>query len=45
MLVLAALHLVALKGHRVLAPIYARARAGDLDDPIAGSERGCGRRQ
>ena len=35
MLVLAALHFVALQGHRVLAPIYARARAGDLDDPIA----------
>jgi hypothetical protein len=35
MLILAALHLAALKGHRVLAPIYSRARAGDLDDPVA----------
>jgi hypothetical protein len=34
MLILASLHLAALKGHPVLAPIYSRARAGQLDDPL-----------
>lgn len=34
MLILASLHLVALKGHEVLAPIYSAARAQQLDDPV-----------
>jgi len=33
MLILASLHLAALMGHRVLAPIYSLARHGQLDDP------------
>ena len=33
MLVLAALHLAALRGHEVLGPLYASVRAGDLSDP------------
>lgn len=35
MLVLAALHLAALRGHSVLAPIYSGARHGDLPDPVS----------
>jgi hypothetical protein len=38
MLVLAALHLAALRGHRTLGPIYAAARRGRLRDPAAASE-------
>jgi hypothetical protein len=34
MLILASLHLAALKGHPVLAPIYSRARSGQLEDPV-----------
>lgn len=33
MLILASLHLAALKGHPVLTAIYSQARAGQLDDP------------
>jgi hypothetical protein len=33
MLILASLHLAALKGHPVLTPIYSRARGGQLHDP------------
>ncbi len=39
MLILASLHLAALKGHRVLAPIYSAARAGRLDDPRDAARR------
>jgi hypothetical protein len=39
MLILASLHLAALKGHPVLAPIYARARARQLDDPLGAATR------
>ena len=35
MLVLASLQLAALRGHRVLGPIYEAARRGLLDDPLA----------
>jgi hypothetical protein len=35
MLVLAALHLAALRGHPVLSPIYSDARHGTLSDPAA----------
>ncbi|MGB8198050.1 MAG: DUF2332 domain-containing protein [Acidimicrobiales bacterium] len=35
MLVLATLHLAALRGHRVLGPIYSDARHGRLSDPAA----------
>ena len=35
MLILASLHLAALKGHPVLTAIYSRARAGLLDEPPA----------
>jgi len=35
MLVLASLHLAALRGHPVLAPIYTAARGGSLSDPDA----------
>jgi hypothetical protein len=35
MLILAALHLAALKGHPVLTAIYSMARAGHLNDPVA----------
>ena len=34
MLILAALHLAALRGHPVLAPIYLAARRGELADPF-----------
>jgi hypothetical protein len=34
MLVLASLHLVALKGHPLLSPIYSAARARELHDPM-----------
>jgi hypothetical protein len=35
MLVLASLHLAALRGHPVLAPIYLKARHGLITDPVA----------
>ena len=39
MLILAALHLNALRGHPVLAPIYFAARSGSLDDPVVAARR------
>ena len=39
MLVLAALHLAALRGHQTLAPIYDAARRGDLRDPVDAARR------
>ncbi|HUZ42673.1 MAG TPA: DUF2332 domain-containing protein [Acidimicrobiales bacterium] len=39
MLVLASLHLAALRGHPVLAPIYLAAREGSLSDPEVAARR------
>jgi hypothetical protein len=39
MLVLASLHLAALRGHPVLAPIYLAAREGSLSDPEVAAQR------